>query len=177
LYCFGLDCDAIYILTGKFMVSTVEQISTILIRQGATLSLAESCTGGAIAALFTSRAGASAYFKGGVVAYSNEIKMSVLGVEADALAEQGAVSREVACRMADGVRRLFRSDYSIAATGIAGPDGGSPAKPVGTVWIAVSSPHGTITEKLSLGDQGREKNISATVEKATKLLLQSLIAK
>jgi len=152
------------------MKTLIERISTVLIRQGATLSLAESCTGGALAALFTSRAGASAYFKGGVIAYSNEIKRDLLGVEADTLTEHGAVSCEVACRMAEGVRRICRSDYSIAVTGIAGPDGGSPDKPVGTVWIAVASSHRTVAEKLSLGDQGREKNIFATVEKAVILL-------
>jgi nicotinamide-nucleotide amidase len=104
------------------------------------VATAESCTGGRIAAALTAEAGASEYFLGGVVAYSNDVKISVLGVSPEALARHGAVSREVACQMASGVRRLTRADFGVATTGIAGPGGGTPEKPVGTVWIAVASP-------------------------------------
>ncbi|MDR2891255.1 MAG: nicotinamide-nucleotide amidohydrolase family protein [Alistipes sp.] len=106
--------------------------------RGLTLAVAESCTGGRLAAAFTAAAGASEYFVGGVVAYSNDVKAGVLGVSAATLATHGAVSREVAVEMASGVRLLTGADCAIATTGIAGPGGGSPQKPVGTVWIAVS---------------------------------------
>ncbi len=118
----------------------IEKIADILRRRGATLAVAESCTGGRLAAAFTAEAGASDFFVGGVVAYSNDVKARVLGVSSDDLALHGAVSRPVAEQMAAGVRRVTGADCSIATTGIAGPGGGTPEKPLGTVWIAVSVP-------------------------------------
>ena len=114
------------------------------------LGTAESCTGGALSAQLTALAGASNYFVGGVVSYSNEVKESVLHVPHDILATHGAVSEPTAIHMAEGVRRQLHADYGIATTGIAGPGGGSPEKPVGTVWTAVATPTGTVTQKLSI---------------------------
>lgn len=110
-----------------------------------TLSTAESCTGGNIAHLITTISGSSAYFNGSVVAYSNEVKNQVLGVSADDIREHGAVSSQVVEQMAEGVRRLLHTDFGVATSGIAGPTGGTPEKPVGTVWIAVSSPAGVVS--------------------------------
>ena len=133
-------------------------IGELLISNGATLALAESCTGGAIAQLITSVPGSSQYFIGGVVAYSNRIKQEVLGVDPESIEKHGAVSREVAEQMAEGVRKRFRSDYSIATSGIAGPGGGTGEKPVGTTWIAVASSGSTRSEVYRLGDH-RGRNI------------------
>lgn len=109
---------------------------------GQTLSLAESCTGGYVSHLITSVPGSSAYFTGGVVSYANAVKMEELGIPSDMLELNGAVSQPVAEQMAAGVRQALRTDWSIAMTGIAGPDGGTPDKPVGTVWIAIAGPDG-----------------------------------
>ncbi len=120
-----------------------ELVHRLLTERGKTLATAESCTGGAIASRFTAMPGASAYFRCGVVSYSNESKAALLGVDPATIARVGAVSEEVARQMAEGVRRVAGADYAIATTGIAGPSGGSAEKPVGTVWIAVATPEGT----------------------------------
>ena len=120
-----------------------ELVHRLLTERGKTLATAESCTGGAIASRFTAMPGASAYFRCGVVSYSNESKAALLGVDPATIARVGAVSEEVARQMAEGVRRVAGADYAIATTGIAGPAGGSAEKPVGTVWIAVATPEGT----------------------------------
>ena len=124
-------------------------VHDIMRERGLTLSTAESCTGGNIASLFTAMAGASAYFLGGVVAY-------ILGVNYDDIMEHGAVSECVARQMAEGARRITGADYAIATTGIAGPTGGSEAKPVGTVWMAIATPTQTIaTMRASGSDRGQ----------------------
>lgn len=125
-------------------------IAHTMTEAGLTLATAESCTGGALSAQLTALAGASNYFVGGIVSYSNEVKESVLHVPHDILATHGAVSEPTAIHMAEGVRRQLHADYGIATTGIAGPGGGSPEKPVGTVWTAVAAPTGTVTQKLSI---------------------------
>lgn len=130
-------------VVGFETASVQELVHRTLVERGRTLAVAESCTGGTIAARFTAMPGASAYFRCGVVAYSNEAKRDLLGVDAEALARYGAVSEQVAHQMAEGVRRVAGADYAVATTGIAGPAGGSPEKPVGTVWIAVATPSGT----------------------------------
>ena len=118
--------------------------------RGLTLATAESCTGGMIAARLTSVSGSSAVFRGAVVAYANEIKESELDVPADALAAHGAVSAEVAAAMAHGVRRRLGVDVAVAATGIAGPDGGTPEKPVGLVFLHVVGPDGELAQQFEL---------------------------
>lgn len=124
--------------------STVEaQLHDILLKRGKTLAVAESCTGGMIASKFTAMAGASAYFRGGVVAYANEAKRDILGVRMEDIECFGAVSEVVALEMAEGVRRITGADYAIATTGIAGPTGGSKHKPVGTVWMAIATSEGS----------------------------------
>ncbi len=146
----------------------------LLTERKATLAIAESCTGGALSARFTSMAGASEYFKGGVIAYDNEIKKRILGVRADALACFGAVSRTVAEEMAEGVRKLYDTDYALATTGIAGPGGGSEEKPVGTVWIAVAGPQGVFAYKMTYG-RLRAQNIDRATASAVNLLRLLLI--
>jgi nicotinamide-nucleotide amidase len=117
-------------------------VGRLLKERGQTLSLAESCTGGYVSHLITSVPGSSAYFTGGVVSYANAVKMEELGIPSDMLELNGAVSRPVVERMAQGVRQALRTDWSMAFSGVAGPDGGTPEKPVGTVWIAVAGPTG-----------------------------------
>jgi PncC family amidohydrolase len=115
------------------------EVATALVARGLTLGTAESCTGGLIAHLITTAAGASTYYRGGVVAYDNGIKQTLLAVPAELLAQHGAVSTPVATAMAAGIRTALNCDIGVATTGIAGPGGGSPAKPVGTVCIAACS--------------------------------------
>lgn len=157
-----------------FHDSVAAAVADILRSRGATLSVAESCTGGTLSASFTAMAGASDYFSGGVVAYSNEVKHNILGVDAGDIERYGAVSRRVAEQMAAGVRRVCGSDYAIATTGIAGPGGGSPEKPVGTVWIAVATPEKVHARKLRLG-MLREQNIARAAASAINMLRLVLI--
>lgn len=136
-------------IVGEDLETMPELVAQTMLSRGFTLATAESCTGGAVAAKLTALAGASEYFVGGVVSYSNAVKESALGVRHETLAAHGAVSEETAREMAVGVRERLNADFGVATTGIAGPGGGSPEKPVGTVWIAVASPHGVFTKKLS----------------------------
>jgi nicotinamide-nucleotide amidase len=131
-------------------------ILNFMAEKGLTLSLAESCTGGYIAHLFTQHAGSSKVFLGGVVSYSNGLKESVLGVKNETLEKFGAVSQETVTEMAAGALLNFKSDYAIAVTGIAGPDGGTPEKPVGTVWIAVGCANKINSKKLTFGNKRRQ---------------------
>lgn len=132
-------------------ISLEEAAGALLVERGASVAVAESCTGGNIAHRFTAHAGASAYFRGGVVAYANDVKTGLLGVDPQALARHGAVSRIVAEQMAEGVRRATGATYGISTTGVAGPDGGSPEKPVGTVWMALATPEGVFAYKRMFG--------------------------
>ncbi|MDE5423597.1 competence/damage-inducible protein A [Ancylomarina sp. DW003] len=137
----------------------IEQvIANLLLDNKKTVATAESCTGGNMAHMLTSMAGSSAYFKGSVVAYSNEVKTNVLGVSANSLEEFGAVSQDVVEQMASGVIKAIGTDYGIATSGIAGPDGGTEEKPVGTVWIAVASKDKVISEKFTFSKE-RGRNI------------------
>lgn len=144
-----------------------------LSRLGLTLSTAESCTGGGIAALVTSVPGSSAYFRGGVVAYSNEVKTSVLGVSPLTIETYDVVSREVVTEMARGVQALLHTDCAISTSGIAGPDGGTAERPVGTIWIAVARGDRLLTRQLS-GDGGRQANTERAIRSALRLLLDLL---
>ena len=136
---------------------TLETVAGRLLQErGATLATAESCTGGKIASLITAVPGSSNYFKGGIIAYDNNVKVNVLGVSTETLSLNGAVSREVVQQMAEGARRLMQTDYAVATSGIAGPGGGTPEKPIGTVWIAVAGPTATTTKLLhTIGDRRR----------------------
>lgn len=145
-----------------------------LTEKGCTLATAESCTGGAIAAAITAIPGSSAMFKGGIVAYSNEVKTNVLGVNEETLAAHGAVSEETVLQMAQGARKLLKTDYAVATSGIAGPGGGTPEKPVGTVWMALAAGNRTKAYCLHQSDQGRNKNIELAVLHALNLLLQEI---
>lgn len=138
-------------------------------RRGLTLSVAESCTGGQISHLLTQHPGASKVFLGGGVTYSNALKNSILGVNNETIAAFGAVSGETAKEMAEGALRSFKSDYAVAVTGIAGPEGGTPGKPVGTVWIAVANINKTIVKKLTFGNK-RIQNIERSAIAALTML-------
>ena len=138
-----------------------------------TLSTAESCTGGSIAALITSVPGSSEYFKGGVVAYSNEVKMNMLYVSPETLQKYGAVSRETVIEMVQGVMESMKTDCAVATSGIAGPGGGTPEKPVGTIWMAVACGGLIVTEKEE-GNAGRAENVKKTVHNALLLLSRLL---
>lgn len=140
---------------------------------GKTIACAESCTGGNIARMITSVPGASAYFLGGVVSYANDVKQQVLGVRAEDLVSFGAVSEPVALQMAEGVRRITGADFAVSTTGIAGPDGGTAEKPVGTVWIGVAGPKGSHAEKF-IFSRTRERNIGRASVKAVSLLLEEM---
>lgn len=157
------EVDRLLEIISEYVVNTGDEklektVGELLHKNDLTLSLAESCTGGMIAQLITSVPGSSRYFTGSVVAYSNEMKEKILGVRKESLQKFGAVSEEVVREMATGVLKLFRTDYSIATSGIAGPDGGTTAKPVGMVWISVASLNHIITEKFHFGNM-RDTNI------------------
>ena len=119
------------------------RLATAATGPGLKIATAESCTGGLVAKTITDLPGSSAYYVGGVVAYTNDVKVRQLGVDPDVLQSRGAVSRPVALQMARGALRGFQADVAVAVTGIAGPGGGTPAKPVGTVWLAVALANGT----------------------------------
>lgn len=138
-----------------------------------TLSTAESCTGGMISSMITSVPGSSEYFLGAVTSYANSVKQNVLGVSAEIIEKYGAVSSECVAAMAEGVRKLTCSDYSVATSGIAGPGGGSEEKPVGTVWIGVASEHGTETFRLRFNSD-RKRNIERFSSSALHILLNKL---
>jgi len=144
-------------------------ILDFMTEKGLTLSLAESCTGGYISHLITQHPGSSKVFLGGVVSYSNGLKESVLGVRNETLEQFGAVSRETVTEMAEGALLNFKSDYALAVTGIAGPDGGTPDKPVGTVWIAVATTNKILAKKLTFGNK-RRQNIERSAIAALNML-------
>lgn len=139
-------------------ISLVESLAQLLIKHHKTVASAESCTGGHIAHLLTSLAGSSQYFLGSIISYSNEVKKGLLGVQQEDIEKYGAVSKSVVKQMAEGARNKLHADYSMATSGIAGPDGGSDDKPVGYTWIAVSGPKGTISEAFQFGEH-RGRNI------------------
>ena len=138
-------------------------------QKGLTLSVAESCTGGYISHLLTQHAGSSKVFFGGAVSYSYELKESILGVKAETLKKFGAVSEETATEMIAGALSHFKSDYALAVTGIAGPDGGTAEKPVGTVWIAVGNSKKLVVKKLTFGNK-RRQNIERSAISALNML-------
>ena len=172
----------LYPIAGQYIVgedceTLPELVHSQLTAKGKTLATAESCTGGTIASQLTAQAGASRYFRGGIVAYSNDVKECALGVKHSTLEQHGAVSEQTAREMAEGVRERFDSDYAIATTGIAGPDGGTPTKPVGTVWIAVASRTHTEAALLNFPGRRRQQNIDRSVNQAFAMLIRMLSQK
>jgi len=155
---FGYDNDTLAGVVGKMLMD-----------KKATVATAESCTGGQIAHSITSMPGSSGWFKGSVVAYSNNVKAGVLNVSDDDIDKYGAVSEQVVKQMAGGVRKLTKADYSVATSGVAGPDGGTDEKPVGTVWIAVASPDEIIAKKFTFSNN-RERNIIRSSQTALNML-------
>ncbi|MEO8525341.1 MAG: nicotinamide-nucleotide amidohydrolase family protein [Caldimonas sp.] len=149
----------------------VERLAAALRARGAFLVAAESCTGGLIAAACTSLAGSSEWFERGFVTYSNEAKTEMLGVSAALIAAHGAVSAEVACAMAEGAIVHARATFAVSVTGIAGPGGGSIAKPVGTVWIAVAKAGQAATATLLQASGDRAAIRAASVARALDLLV------
>lgn len=154
-------------------ITLEEAVGCLLKKNSATISTAESCTGGTIAQKLTRIPGSSEYFKGSVVAYANEIKENLLKVSGDDLEKQGAVSQQVVEQMATGVRELFNTDYAISTSGIAGPDGGTPDKPVGTIWIAVASKNEVKSKLFHLGNN-RERNIERSALSGLNMVRQFL---
>lgn len=148
-----------------------KEIGECLRARHLTMGTAESCTGGYIAHLITRVAGSSDYFCGGVVSYSNEVKHHVLGVSEESLAQYGAVSRPVVEQMALGAIRVLGCDCAVATSGIAGPSGGSPEKPVGTVWIAAALKDKVVSECYHFGTE-REENIRLAARRALRMLQQ-----
>ncbi len=157
------------IIFGYDDVSLEEVVGQLLIKNKKTVSTAESCTGGYIAHLITSVPGSSGYFEGSVVSYSNRIKTDLLGVRTETLEKYGAVSREVVIEMAKGAKAGLKTDYSLAVSGIAGPDGGTKEKPVGTVWLALAGPQGTEAKLFYFGEH-RGRNIRRSALAALNML-------
>ena len=140
-----------------------------------TIATAESCTGGAVSQAITSVAGCSAVMRGAVVAYHNDVKSAVLGVSPATLETVGAVSEEVVRQMVSGVARLMKTDCAIATSGIAGPGGGTPEKPVGTVWVAVKAGETVRGKKLQLHDAGRSQNVANATYEALHFMYETLL--
>jgi nicotinamide-nucleotide amidase len=151
-----------------------EVVGELLVRQSATLTLAESCTGGMIASRITNVDGSSRYFLSSVVTYSNDAKMRMLGVPADTLEAFGAVSEQTARQMAEGARRMAGSDYAVSVTGIAGPGGGTPEKPVGTVCIGLCGPAQSFARQYKFPFENRMANKRIFTETALNLLRKIL---
>ena len=151
-----------------------EIIGTLLKQQSATLSLAESCTGGTLSRLITSVPGSSEYYLGGTVTYANEMKVRFLGVPRTLIETHGAVSKEVALAMAEGARAHFGSDWAISTTGIAGPGGGTETKPVGLIYVAVAGPGGSLHIELRLGKR-RDNNMDMAAFAGLNLLRKEIL--
>ncbi|MCW8896826.1 MAG: competence/damage-inducible protein A [Flavobacteriales bacterium] len=173
------EIEKVKTIIGKNIFSLTEDelqvvIGDLLRKENATLSTAESCTGGYIAHLITQVSGASDYFKGAVVSYANETKIESLGVNADDINQYGAVSKQIVEQMAIGVRTKLNTNYSIATSGVAGPSGGTDEKPVGTVWIAVASEDGVVSKTFQFG-KDRAINIERSAIAALGMLRSLII--
>ena len=144
-------------------MTVAEKLVELLKAQGLTCATAESCTGGGVGSAITAVPGSSAVFAGGVISYSNDVKRDVLGVSSDILQNVGAVSAETAAQMAEGARKLLKTDLAVSLTGIAGPDGGSAEKPVGLVWFGLATKDGVRTEKaIFRGDRAQVRSQAIT---------------
>ena len=161
-YIYGYDDDKLNQIIGE-----------ILSKERKTLAVAESCTGGYLSKVITDIPGSSSYFKGGIVSYSNDMKVKILGINNDVINEYGAVSKEVAVLMSENIRKKCNSDYGISTTGIAGPTGGSSDKPVGRVYISISTKKNTICKEFTFSDQ-RKINRNITIYISLFLLKKSI---
>jgi nicotinamide-nucleotide amidase len=173
------EADKIYPILEKNLYSLDDEeleqaIAKLLLENNATLSTAESCTGGYLAHTITANAGSSAYYLGSVISYSNEVKMDLLGVKKETLESYGAVSEETVIQMAEGARKVLKSTYALATSGIAGPDGGTEEKPVGTIWLACAGPEGTVARKI-LSTKTRLVNIQYGSKAALNLLRKMIL--
>jgi nicotinamide-nucleotide amidase len=172
-------CNKMYEHIGEYIFgenndSLSEVVGNLLKQKNKTLATAESCTGGFIAHQITSIPGSSKYFIGSIISYDNKIKQQELNVTNDTLLNDGAVSEECVKQMSSAILNKFGVDYAIATSGIAGPDGGSDEKPVGTVWIAIASKHEVITKKFNMGDN-RERTILRTSLMALDMLRKMIL--
>ena len=149
-------------------------IARLLLQNNATLGTAESCTGGYLAHSITANPGSSAYYLGSVISYSNQVKMDLLGVKEETLMTHGAVSEETVIQMAEGARKALKTTYALSTSGIAGPDGGTPEKQVGTIWIACAGPQGTIARKI-VSTKDRVTNIQYGSKVALNLLRKVIL--
>lgn len=156
-------------MTEEINIPLEVSVGELLKKKKLTVSTAESCTGGSIAARLTSIAGSSEYFNGGIVAYSNEVKMNILHVSRQTLEKHGAVSEETVVEMVKGAMKALKTDCAVATSGIAGPGGGTPEKPVGTVWIAAGYKNEIRTYRQE-SDHGRAGNIEQASNNALSLL-------
>ncbi len=162
-----------YEIFGEEKESLEQIVGNLLRNKKKTISTAESCTGGYISHLITSIPGSSQYYVGSIISYSYGIKETELGVSKKLLDTEGAVSKVVVEQMAKAIREKYKTDYSISASGIAGPDGGTTDKPVGTVWIAIATPEKVISEKFLFGNN-RKRNIEKTANAALNMLRKEL---
>jgi len=172
--------DQLQLLVKEWLVSASDEgleivVGRILKEKRKTMGTAESCTGGYIAHLITSIAGSSAYYKGSIISYANEVKETLLNVPHDTLASHGAVSQETVTEMVRGAIKQLNVDYALAVSGIMGPDGGSEEKPVGTVWIAAGNIEKTETLKLNLRFD-RQRNITMTAMNALNFLRKFILS-
>lgn len=156
------------------LLALSQRVGAALLERGATVCAAESCTGGLMLSTLTDCAGSSAYVEGGVVSYSNEAKMRLLGLREDTLIAKGAVSEAVAAEMAQGALALYGTDYALSVTGIAGPGGGTAEKPVGLTYIGLAGPDGLLRVERRIWDEDRIGNKAASVEAALEMLLAAL---
>ena len=160
---------------GRGKDTVAKAIQDLFQSRGLTLAAAESCTGGLIAHEITSIPGSSAHFLGSMVTYSNNAKMTILDVKEENLEKYGAVSEQVVREMAEGVRKKLGSDFAIATSGVAGPDGGTEEKPVGTVWVSIAGKNKTLAKQLNLG-KSRERNIRISMLSVLNWLRQEIIS-
>ena len=158
------------------LLALSQRVGALLIERGATVCAAESCTGGLMLSTLTDCAGSSAYVEGGVVSYSNEAKMRLLGLREETLIAKGAVSEAAAAEMAQGALALYGADYALSVTGIAGPGGGTAEKPVGLTYIGLAGPDGYLQVARQVWDGDRSGNKVASVEAALEMLLAALEA-
>jgi nicotinamide-nucleotide amidase len=176
-----VEVDKLYEQVGKYIYGTDEsnlagKIGELLLKKGLTIACAESCTGGYIAHLITSNAGSSAYYRGGINPYHNDLKINVLGVRKETIEQHGAVSEQTVAEMAERVRELFGADIGISTSGIAGPGGATEDKPVGTTWVALADGDNTQT-KLYHFQFDRGSNIEITSNSLLNLVRQTLSSK